>query len=73
MSTTDTSADASPVARQFVPYTFYAGRLSLSLITSLLVIFIVLGFAGLGPAHNLVNVTNDAFKWITSWSGLSLP
>ncbi len=74
MSETAPSAEAlADPARLVVPYTFLAGRLVISLITVLLVLFVAAGFAGWGPGHHLVSLTHTAFHWINSWSGLHLP
>lgn len=72
MSETAPSPEVTDEARLVLPYTFLAGRLVISLITVLLILFIVAGFAGWGPGHNLVSFTHKAFHWIDSWSGLSL-
>jgi hypothetical protein len=73
MSEAKASTEAMDPARLAIPYTFLAGRLAISVSTVLLILFIVSGFAGWGPGHNLVVLTHKAFNWINLWSGLNLP
>jgi ABC-type microcin C transport system permease subunit YejB len=61
-----TSSDTAEAVPQTLPYTYIVARLALVIPTLLLIIFIVGGFAGWGPVHNLIDLTHRALHWVDS-------